>query len=266
MPTWKTVESELLDTGVAYCDAGDIFGVYIRNMSSGDLSSTSTPTQTQVDDLIDRMSERVDRSTGRAWRDRKVDALEVPVEFDHVQKHARHRRRRRRGTGGRTQLRVNIRGFVDLPHFHIKALDSGQGDKLEVLEPRNASDITANEGRDTGDFVLDERKGILRPEIDLFTAVGTRIHGPILENAKIRITYRYGNTNATTDSDGDGISDTVPPDVRDATAMLVAAKLIETDQYGSLLPANTGDSPDLSEAADRLRSSADDTLASYRRV
>lgn len=266
MLTWKTVESELLDTGVAYCDADDIFGVYIRNMSSGDLTTSSTPTQAQVDNLIARMTDRVETTTGRAWRDRRVESLGVPVLFGHEQKHAPHRHRRRRGSEMQTRVHVDLRGFVDLPHVHIKPLNSADGDSLEVLEPRNTTDITGNEGRDTGDYVLDGRKGILRPNIDLFTAVGTRIHGPIIDDAKIRITYRYGNTDATTDADGDGISDTVPDDVREATAMLVGATLIETDQYGELLPANTGDSPDLSAAADRLRTNAGTVLDSYRRV
>lgn len=265
MPTWKTVESELLDTGVAYTDPDDIFGVYIRNMSSGDLTASSTPTLSQVDNLIARMSGRVETTTGRAWRDRKVEALEAPVLFDHSQKHARHRRRRLRGSGVRPRLHVDLRGFVDLPHVHVKAIDSAEGDKLEVLAPRDTTDITDNEGRDAGDYVLDTRRGVLRPEVNLFTTGSTRLHGPVLEDAKVRITYRYGNTNDTTDADGDGISDTVPVDVREATAMLVAAKLIETDQYGELLPANTGDSPDLSEATDRLRTDAGDVLDSYRR-
>ena len=266
MVSWKAVESELVDTSVDYADGDDIFGVYIRNKDYSNLSSSSTPTQSQVDNLIARMSEYADTTTGRAWRIRKVADLTVSVKLSHTQKHSRHRRRRLRGRGMRDQLNVDIRGYAELPHFHLQDIDSAQGDKIVVLEPRETNEITDNEGRDSGDYVVDTRKGVIRPEIDLFTAVGTRIHGPIIEDPRIRVTYRYGLTNATTDNDGDGVSDTVPGDVREAVAMLVAAKLIETDQYGELLPANTGDSPDIPQASKRLREDAEGILDRYRRV
>jgi len=266
MASWKTVESELVDTSVAYADGDDIFGVYIRNIDYGNLDGNSTPTKSQVDRLIDRMSEYVDTTTGRAWRIRKVADLTVPVKLSHTQKHARHRRRRLRGKGMREKLNVNIRGYGELPHFHLKSIDSAKGDSVVALQPRNETDLTDNEGRADGDYVLDKRKGIIRPEITNFTAVGTRIQGPAIENPKLRVTYRYGLTNATTDSNNDGVSDTVPGDIREAVAMLVAAKLIETDQYGELLPANTGDSPDLPQASKRLRDDAEGVLDQYRRV
>jgi hypothetical protein len=223
------------------------------------------------------MSEWADTTTGQAWRIRKVTGYEKRVKLSHKQKHSRHRRRRLRGTGRRENFGIDPRGQTTLKHPHIKTLDAAEGDTLEVLNPRSVDDITANEGRENGDFVVDQRSGVVKPDIQLFTAVGTQTHGPTIENPRLRITYRYGTPydvtdHSTTAADYDfddadwSVSSTVPGDVRDAVALKVAARLISGDQYGELVPATGDDSPSLADAASSWGSEAKDLLMNYKRV
>lgn len=261
------VESELIDKDVDYCDGDDVFA-YIRNKTYGDLGANTKPTKSQVDNLISRYSNRVDTYTRRAWRDRKVVGLETRVKLSHKQKHSRHRRRNIRGHGGRHNFGSDPRGMVDLPHIHIKTPDSNQGDAVEVLNPRSIDDITDDRGRGDGRYVVDERKGIIRPDISNFTAIGTRTQGPTVDEslARVRVTYRYGETNDPTDGDTDGVSDTVPGDVREATAQLVASKLIGSDQYGEMVPTGGEGTPSLTDTASTLKNDAYTTLDTFKRV
>lgn len=269
-------ESTLVDTDVVYCTGDDVF-THVRNKTYGDLSGSTKPTQAQVDRLIYQMSEWADTQTGQAWRIRKVGGYEKRVKLSHKQKNSRHRRRRLRGTGRRENFGISPRGRVSLKHPHVKTIASAEGDKVEVLNPRSSDDITANEGRESGDFVVDQRSGVLKPDIQLFTAVGTQTHGPTVENPRVRVTYRYGTPYDTADHSGTpadfafddsnwSVSSTVPPDVRDAVALKVAARLISGDQYGELVPATGDDSPSLADAASSWKGEAEGLLKSYKRV
>jgi len=269
-------ESTLVDEDVVYCNGDDVF-THVRNKTYADLTSSTKPTQAQVDDLIFRMSEWADTKTGQAWRIRKVTDYEKRVKLSHKQKHSRHRRRRLRGTGRRENFGIDPRGRLTLKHPHVKTIDSNEGDKVEVLNPRSVDDITADEGRESGDFVLDGRSGVIKPDIQLFTAVGTQTHGPTVENPRLRVTYRYGTPANATDHSGTAadfdfvdsnwsVSSTVPGDVRDAVALKVAARLISGDQYGELVPATGDDSPSLADAASSWKDEATGLLDAYKRV
>lgn len=273
--TKTAIETQLVDTDVVYCDGDDVF-TYIRNKAYSDLGTSSKPTQEQVDNLIARMSERIDNRTNRAWRIRKVVDLERGVKFSHKQKNPRHRRRRLRGRSPDPLHSVDPRGMVNLPHIHIKTIDSAQNDAVIVLNPRATNDITDTPGRESGDYVVDERKGIIRPELTLFTPAGTRVHGPIIEGAEVRVSYRYGEPYSTTDHSGTAadhdfkdsnwsVSSTVPGDITEACALLVAWKLLASDQYGNLTPSNAGDSPDLSSAIGSLKSEANSIIKDHAR-
>lgn len=267
------VYTELVDTSIDYCTPDDVF-TYIRNKQYDDLpqdpSSTSggTLTKDQVDRLISQASEWADNTTKRAWRTRRAVDVEKRVKLSHKQKRPRHRRRRLRGRARRENYGVDPRGFVNLPHNHVKAIDSGQNDEVIVLNPRSTDDITSEEGRENGDFVISNREGVLRPEYTLFTAVGTAVHGPVIENPRVRVSYRYGEPHDVTDydSNADGVSDTVPDDVRDAVALRVAAKIVGSDQYGEITPAGADDSPSLSDAVSSWNTEAKDLLSNHVHV
>lgn len=269
--------SKLLDEDVVYASGNDVF-THIRNKRFPDLPDTAADvgsnkpgilTKEQVVDLISRMSERVDKETKRSWRRREVEDYEVRIKFSHMQKRGRHRRRSRRAgmaNHNRIQTHRGNRGMGEL--IHNQVIDVS---KVEVLNPRSVEDITADEGRDDGQYVVDYRKGIIRPDVSLFVPVGTAAgRGLDIEDARLRVTYTYGS-DATGESVPDlpapyTVSTAVPGDVRDAVALLVAARLIGSDQYGELVPNQSGDTPSLSEAASTFRSEADETITRYKRL
>jgi|APHM01.1.fsa_nt_gi hypothetical protein len=267
-------ETRLVDEDVVYCNERDVF-THIRNKKYADLPDDGSALQTggltkrDVDRLIVRMSGKVDDYTKRAWRTRKVVDVEADVKFSHKQKHARHRRRRNRS---RTQYGVepSARAMVDLPHNHIKPIDPAEGDKVVVLNERSTQDVTNEEGRDEGKYVVSNRKGIVRPDVRLFTPVSTISAGQDLRNGSVslRVSYRYGYPNDVTDYDTgtDGVSDYVPEGVRDATALWVVSRLIAGDQYGEVLPNSGDDSPDLSSAASQFKDEAVGILKNFRRA
>jgi hypothetical protein len=270
-----TVDTQLVDTDVDYCAPEDVFA-HIRNKQYADLpadanaASGGALTQAQVDRIISAKSEKADNFTKRAWRTRKVVDVELRMRLDHKQGRGRHRRRRRQGRGSHHNPQSGGRGFVDLPHTHIKPVDSAQGDTVVILNPRSTDDITDDEGRSDGSYVVDNRKGVLRPDIRNISTVGTHRGGANLEDgdAKVRVSYRYGFPKDVTayDSDGDGVSDHVPEDVRDAVALLAAAQIVGSDQYGEMVPSGSDDSPSLSDASSAWESRAMDTLKDFRRV
>lgn len=272
-----TVDTQLVDDDVVYCSPQDVFA-HIRNKRYDDLpedvdaaTSAGALTQAQVDRIIGSKSERADNYTKRAWRTRKVVDYVKNVDLSHLQKHPKHRRRRFRRNGRRTSTaQAGQRVMVKLPHNHLKPIDPDEGDLVEMLFPRSSNDVTDEEGREEGQFVVDYRKGILRPTLQLLTPVGTQTQGPVLEEDmnQVRISYRYGFPKDVTDydADGDGVSDHVPEDVRDAVALLTAAQIVGSDQYGEMVPSGGEDSPSLSDAASTWKSDAMDTLKDFRRV
>jgi len=272
----KAIESELVDTDVVYATANDVF-THIRNKRYSDLPDTASDvganepgilTKEQIVDLIARFSERADKTTKRAWRRRRVSDYEVRIQFDHETKRGRHRRRSRRaghGTIPRVRTHAGRRGFGDLPHNHVVDVESAV-----VLNPRLTNDISADEGREDGSYIVDERKGIIRPDVSLFVPTGTGSMGGLdIEDARVRVTYTFG-VDPQPSSEPDllapyQLSTAVPGDITDAVALMTAARLIGSDQYGELVPNQSGDTPSLSEAASDWRQEAKETLRDYER-
>jgi hypothetical protein len=281
MSKGQKIQTQLVDEDAVYATGNDVF-THIRNKRFPDLPDTPQDTNVgdggiltkeQVVDLIARFSDDVDNSTKRAWRTRKVEAYEVPVKFSHEQKRSRHRRRRRRsGTGGtaRVQTHAGHRAMADLPHNHIRTPDANEGDVVEVLNPRSADDVTGSDGREDGNYVVDERKGVIRPEVNLFVPSGSgTARGRDIEGGRLRVTYRYGmEPNPTDEPDLTApyqLSTSVPGDIQDAVALLTAARLVGSDQYGELVPNQSGDEPSLAEAVSSWKSEARSTIDGFTR-
>lgn len=250
--------NELVEDTIQYCTTDDVER-YIRNK---ELTATSDPTATEVQEMILDQSEEVDDYTRRAWRERKVAERLLDVEFDHSVEGALERRRRTNTPNGFLNP-IEEWGMVFLPHQHIKTIDSNQGDSIEVFLQETTPDITADGGtRDAdSDWYLDNRKGVLYIDASEFL-VGPIYGSGMVVNPQVRITYRYGQDS--TDGDGNNVPDAIPRAVRMATAKLVASDLINTDQYGSMVASGPENTPDQSSAATRLREQAMDTLARYR--
>ena len=245
--------STLVDT-VRYADPDDV-SVYIRNKVFTD---ESDPTEERVEKLLLQASERIDRYTGRAWRTRRVEDVELRVELS----------RNQRGNSFRTRFRS--RGFVRrppgydtltekwamvfLPHYQLQEWDIDR-DELVVLRPTSEVDITDDYGRDSA-YTVDERRGLVY--IDHRQWGGKPNRSGLRRSSRVRVTYHYGLDVG--DTEGSDAPDEIPVDIREACAKMVASDLMHTDQYGSLIASGPENVPDQSTGAAELWAGAMDIL------
>lgn len=247
--------NQVLDEGTRYAEASDV-ARYVRNKT---FDGSSDPTQTEVEQMLLEASDEVDRRTNRAWRLREVTGADRKVEFSHDVESA-HRRRRRTSSRHGFVRPIERWGVVNLKHAGIASIES-----LTVLRPEDSEDITANEGRDS-DWWLDYSNGTLHVDVNQFT-VGPIYGAGVIQPARVRVSYRYGNDqNATGQDTTSAVSEDVPPAIRRATAKLVAAELLETDQYGSVVASGPENVPSQTAASERLRSDADEAIGRWRHL
>ncbi len=241
----------LLDTGVRYAEPSDVER-FVRNKS---FDASSDPTESTVQAMLLEASDDVDKRARRAWRLRERSGLVRSVEFGHDIESAFSRRRRRSSRHGFVKP-INKWGIVNLDRARVTSIES-----LVALQPEDTEDITANEGRD-GDWWLDERQGTLYIDANTFMVGPIRGSG-LLEPARVEVTFRYG-TDEQGGTSTEAVSDSVPPRIQRATAKLVAADLLDSDQYGSIVASGPENVPDQSTAAARLREQAHEAIDSYR--
>lgn len=267
-------ESELIDDDVVYCTGDDVL-THVRNKRYDDLSDDTKPSKKQVDRLIFQFSEWADTFTGQAWRTRRSFEREYRVKFSRKQKSHRHRRRSRRTRGGRVETGVvDARGRVTLKHPFVLPIDPEEGDVVEALRPRSTVDVTEDEGREAGKYVVDYREGILKPNVELFTITTVGRVGDMTTDPRIRVSYRYGRIDEDAEPDPEEydfaddawyVSPTVPGDVRDAVALRCAARILSGDQYGESTPSGGENAPSLAEAASGWKEEATGLLKPYKR-
>lgn len=164
-------------------------------------SSTSDPTQAEVEAIINEVEDYVDSYTKTAWRERTV------VNETHDFPLPRYR----------SPLSV-LRSAVFLRHYPVRQFSSVSGDKLEVWNGKSWDDLlvtgTEGQGPTDGDFHVDYDRGIIyfRGFLHYYA------------ERSIRVTYRYGFS-------------TVPSDIKLACKMLVAARLVENFGYTLVIPS-----------------------------
>lgn len=214
------------DSDVGYCDTSDVTRFF--RVIEGDFSQSTDPTKQEVEELILEVSDEIDRYTGHAWRERKVeneyhDLDETPYYF-----------------GSGTPIKLGKREIVT-------PLDSAEGDKLELWTGSEYQDWAADDSKEehrNGHYWIDETNGLLY----VYRRWST------WSEPALRISYRYGNQQ------------NVPRDVKNACARLVAAELLWTDQYSDLLPAGNDGAPDASTAAETLEDRAYEKLDNRKEV
>lgn len=224
----------------------------MRNKS---FDASSDPTESQVQQMILEASDEIDKRARRAWRLRERSGLVRTVEWPREVERAFSRRRRRSSRHGFVEP-IDKWGIVNLDRARVTSIES-----LEVLLPESTEDILANEGRD-GDWWLDERQGSLYIDADVFMVGPIRGSG-LIDPAKVELTFRFG-TDEQNGSDTEALSQSVPASIRRATAKLVAADLLDTDQYGSMVASGPEDVPSQGTAAARLREQAYESVDEYR--
>lgn len=209
-----------------YCSPSDV-ARYFRTLEDSDgFSFDTNPSKAQVEEFILEASARVDRETGHSWRERKVKNEHIDLEGIYHY-------------WAGTPLKL-MKREIRTP------FDSSKGDKLEFWDGNEWNDwvsmSTMTEGRD-GDYWVQNATGMLH----------VYRRSWFWERYKsIRVSYRYGG-------------ETIPKDVQQATALLTAAALIETDIYGDLLPTG-GDAPSPGEVSQRLEERAEKILSRREEV
>jgi len=241
----------LLDTGVRYAEPSDVER-FIRNKS---FDASSDPAAEEVKQLLLEASDDVDKRARRAWRLRERSGLVRSVEFGHAIESVFKRRRRRTSRHGFVKP-VNQWGTVNLDRARVTSIE-----RVEALLPDTTKDLTPEKGRD-GAWWVDERQGTLYVNANEF-AVGPLRGSGLVKPAKVEVTYRYG-VDEQGGTSTEAVSESVPDRIKKATSKLVAAELLETDQYGSIVPSGPEDVPSQSSAAERLRAQAEDAIDSYR--
>ena len=175
-----------------YCSVGDV-----SDFLRVPITSTSTPNKAQVEKIINRKEEELERRIGHAWRSKKVtrEVHDLALLYTY---------------GWGTP--------VFLQHRNIYEFDSDQGDKIEIWQGASATweDILGN-----GQWYdIEYEYGRLFLRGFIFS---------ILRKNRVRVTYRYGGQEFAGDT-------TVPLDIEDAVIKMTAIELLNTSFRMDELP------------------------------
>lgn len=226
---------------------GTVEGVetWIRNK---DFSQSNDLDDDDVTAKLVNVSERMDGLMHMAYRERRIEAREFSVTLSKEQREmfrrGRKRRNRRAGMGSLRSL--DPWAHVRLPNVYIKELDPTEGDVLEIVRPRERIDIIDDEGLEDGAWYLDHRRGVLNIHLQHFVR-GPLYGGRDVARPRIFAAYRHGR-------------DEVRDDIHHAAEKWVAADLINTDSYGSVLGAGPDNVPDMTTGASELFADAMNTV------
>ena len=126
------------------------------------ITATTTPNKTQVEKIINRKEEEIERRTGHAWRTLTItdEIHDLPLIYTF-------------GWGTPIQLQ----------HRKIKDFDAGEGDKIEIW--KGGSNEWENILGNSGWYDVEYHYGKLFLRGFIFS---------ILRKHRVRITYRYGDT------------------------------------------------------------------------
>ena len=161
------------------------------------ITATTTPNKTQVEKIIRRKEDEIDRRMGHAWRSVKIynERHDLPLLYTF---------------GWGTPLWLQHRNIYDF--------DAAEGDKIEVWE--GASDTYDNILGESQWYNMDYQYGRLYLRGFIFS---------ILRKNRVRISYRYGGEKYSGDT-------TIPNDIEDICVKLTAIDLLTTSFRMDRLP------------------------------
>ena len=191
-----------------------------------DFTVDTSPSRQRVKRQIASKSSKIDTFTNHAWRERKIEN-----EFKSLE----------------GPYRWNSGLQIKLTRRDIRTpLDPDKGDKIEFWRGNEYDDFVASdqfkEGRDE-DYWFDEAMGMMHIY---------RRKTFFRRYKELRVSYRFGR-------------DTVPADITEACAKLVAADLMETDFYRYTTPGND-EAPDAERIAEKWREQVWRDLEPYKEV
>lgn len=179
-------------------------------------SSSTFPTTDMITFYINNAESFIDRETWRSWRAKSTDGFEYYNVFTNLD-----------GGGygggfgfgyGYTILNGIYTVAIKLIHSKLRDLVEAT-DFLEYFDGGDWIDIIANkisgDGFGEGDYWIDQEQGI----VYLFTIL------PSIGRSTFRAKYRYG-------------SETVPEDIREATAKRAAIDVLTSDWFKRNFPDN----------------------------
>jgi hypothetical protein len=175
-----------------YCSVEDVAD-YLRIP----ITATTVPNTTQIEKIIRRKEDELDRRIGHAWRSK-------------IAYNERH-----------TLPLLYIFGWgtpLYLQHRHIYNFDAAEGDKIEVWEGASATyeNILGNSQW----YDMDYEYGRLYLRGFIFS---------ILRQNRIRVTYRYGGEGFAGDT-------TIPGDIEDCVIKMVSLEFVNTSFRMDKLP------------------------------
>ena len=175
-----------------YCTTGDVAD-FLRIP----ITATTTPNKAQVEKIINRKEDELDRRMGHAWRSKRItrELHDLPLLYTF---------------GWGTPL--------FLAHRNLYDLDPAQGDKIEVWEgsSSNWTDILGNSEWYDANY----ERGTVHLRGYIFS---------ILRKNRVRVTYRYGG-------EGFGGDTVIPGDIEDVIVKMTAIELVNTSLRMDRLP------------------------------
>ena len=161
------------------------------------LTATTTPSSTQVEKIINRKEEELDRRIGHAWRSKTItrEVHDLPLLYTY---------------GWGTP--------IFLQHRNIYDFDLAEGDKIEIWQ--GASAVWENILGNSQWYDIEYEYGRLFLRGFIFS---------ILRKNRVRVTYRYGGENYAGDT-------TVPLDITDAVIKMTSIELLNTSFRMDELP------------------------------
>jgi len=202
----------------------------VASLIGGDTTFTSATklTDTEVEEIINRVEDEIDYRTNHAWRTRYSNTTTIQASSAAYEYH---------DVNSEMQLNTNSELRISLAHRKITTLASGSGDALDVFDGSSWVDYlsTKTEGM-ASDYWLDYDAGVLY--LRTYYSDGEK---------RIRIKYRYGES-------------AVPLDIQAACTKMVASEILKQDDASFLVP-ESGQNIPLPDKAYRWKTQADELIA-----
>ena len=175
-----------------YCSTGDIAD-FLRIP----ITATTTPNKLQVEKLINRKEDELDRRMGHAWRSKKItrELHDLPLLYTF---------------GWGTPL--------FLAHRNLYDFDAAEGDKIEIWQ--GASSIWENILGNSEWYDANYERGTVHLRGFIFS---------IIRKNRVRVTYRYGGESYGGDT-------TIPGDIEDCVVKMTAIEIVNTSFRMDRLP------------------------------
>ena len=182
-----------------YCSVEDVAD-YLRIP----ITATTVPNKTQIEKIINRKEDELDRRIGHAWRSKTAynERHSLPLLYIF---------------GWGTPLY--------LQHRHIYDFDAAEGDKIEIWEGADSTyeNILGNDQW----YDMDYEYGRLYLRGFIFS---------ILRQNRVRVTYRYGGEEFAGDT-------VIPLDIADAVIKMTAIEILNSSFRMDELPTGGINSP-----------------------